>query len=87
MLNSCGLCTLKQQLLLRKLIAGSQASSSADTNPATSNSQNADPVGTNLTHNSKLTLYTMRSMKDVRKRMYLMKLVVQVAVLLLNYIC
>ncbi|XP_065918726.1 uncharacterized protein [Dysidea avara] len=73
MLNSCGLCTLKQQLLLRKLIAGSQASSSADTNPATSNSQNADPVGKNLTRNSKLTLHAMRSMKDMDKRMYLMK--------------
>ena len=85
MLNSCGLCTLKQQLLLRKLIAGSQASSSADTNPATSNSQKADPVGKNLTRNSKLTLHAMRSMKDVDKRMYLMKLVVQVAVLLPNY--
>ena len=78
MLNSCGLSTLKHQLLLRKLIAGSQAGSSVDVNPATSNS----PVAQKQTHNCKLTLHGMRSMNDVDKRMYLIKLVMKVAVLL-----
>jgi len=71
MLNSCGLSTLKHQLLLCKLIIGSQAGSrSVDTNPATSNSQNADPIARKQTRNSKLTLQGMRKMRDVDKRMY-----------------
>jgi len=74
MLNSCGLSTLKHQLLLCKLIVGSQAGSqSVDTNPATSNSQNADPIARKQTRSSKLTLQGMR---DVDKRMYLMKSVI-----------
>lgn len=81
MLNSCGLCTMKQQLSLRKLIAGSQASSSVETNTPMPPSQNTDPAARER-RNSKLTLNAMKNMKEVDKRTYLVKLVIQVAVLL-----
>jgi len=82
MLNSCGLGTMKQQLTLRKLIAGSQAGTSVDTNAATS-SQNDNPA--RQTRNSKLTLQAMKNMKQVDKQVYLIKLVMQVVVLLPSF--
>ena len=72
MLNSCGLCTMKQQLTLCKLIAQSQGNNSLVGPMPPSQIQVTDPSA-RMKRNSKLTLKAIKSMEEVERRTYLMK--------------
>ena len=63
-LKACGLRTVKQQLLLRKLLSPVQHSVAA---------ASSTPAGGTVASNSKLTISAMKAMSEEDRRLYLIK--------------
>jgi len=72
MLNSCGLCTLKQQLLLRKLLLTAQAGCDIS-NPGVDASKVKQNGASKETRNGKLTMKAIKEMDETEKHIYYAK--------------